>query len=60
MLLEKVIYKAIRHKCNKPIENICQKAFRKLKALARLAQGMEVPEKGIPINAFFKLQFIAH
>ena len=44
-------------KFNKHIENICQKASQKLKALARLAPDMGTTEKCILMNAFFKSQF---
>ena len=37
--------------------NICQKANRKLKALARLTNYMELPKRRLLLNAFFKAQF---
>ena len=44
-------------KFDKHIENICQKANRKLNALARVANYMELPKRRILMNAFFKAQF---
>ena len=43
-------------KFNKHIEDICQKASKKLNALARLAPYMETTKKRV-MNAFFKSQF---
>ena len=40
------------------IENICQKANRKLNALARRANYMELPKKRMFMNAFLKLNLI--
>ena len=37
--------------------NICQKANRKLNALARLTNYMELPKRRLLLNAFFKAQF---
>ena len=42
---------------DKHIENICQKANRKLNALARVTNYMELPKSHILTNAFFKGQF---
>ena len=39
------------------VESICQKANRKLNALARIANYMELPKRRILLNAFFKSQF---
>ena len=39
------------------VESICQKANRKLNALARIANYMELPKRHILMNAFFKSQF---
>ena len=39
------------------IGNTCQKANRKLNVLARLTNYMELPERRILMNAFFKAQF---
>ena len=44
-------------KFEKHIENICQKANRKLNALARVTNYMELPKRRILMNAFFKAQF---
>ena len=44
-------------KFDKQIENICQKANRKLNALARVTNYMELPKIRILMNAFFKAQF---
>ena len=44
-------------KFDKHIENICQKANRKLNALARVTNYMELPKRRILMNAFFKAQF---
>ena len=44
-------------KFDKLIENICQKANRKLNALARVTNSMELPKRRILMNAFFKAQF---
>ena len=44
-------------KFNKHIEDICQKASKKLNALARLAPYMGTTKKRILMNAFFKSQF---
>ena len=44
-------------KFDKSIENICQKANRKLNALARVTNYMELPKRWILKNAFFKAQF---
>ena len=38
-------------------ESICQKANRKLNALARIANYIEVPKSRILMNAFLKSQF---
>ena len=40
-------------KFDKHIENICQKANRKLNALARVTNYMELPKRYILMNAFF-------
>ena len=40
------------------IENICQKANRKLNALARRTNYMELPKRKIFMNAFLKLNLI--
>ena len=39
------------------VESICQKANRKLNALARIANFMKLPKSHIFMNAFFKSQF---
>ena len=39
------------------VESICQKANRKLNALARIANYMELPKRRVLLNAFFKSQF---
>ena len=39
------------------VESICQKANRKLNALARIANYMELPKRRILMNAFFKSQY---
>ena len=39
------------------VERICQKANRKINALARRANYMELPKKRILMNEFFKAQF---
>ena len=39
------------------VGNICQKANRKLNALARLTNYMELPKRRLLLNAFFKVQF---
>ena len=39
------------------VESICQKANRKLNALARIANYMELPKRRILMNAFLKSQF---
>ena len=39
------------------VGNICQKANRKLNALARLTNYMELPKRRLLLNAFFKAQF---
>ena len=44
-------------KFDKHIENICQKANRKLNALARVTNYMELPKRHILMNAFFKAHF---
>ena len=44
-------------KFDKHIENIFQKANRKLNALARVTNYMELPKRRILMNAFFKAQF---
>ena len=44
-------------KFDKNIENIYQKASRKLNALARLTNYMELPKRRILINVFLKSQF---
>ena len=44
-------------KFDKHIENISQKAKRKLNALARVTNYMELPKRHILMNAFFKAQF---
>ena len=44
-------------KFDKHVENICQKASRKLNALARVTNYMELPKRRILMNAFFKAQF---
>ena len=42
-------------KFDKHIENICQKANRKLNALARVINYMELPKRRILMNAVLKL-----
>ena len=37
------------------VESICQKANRKLNALARIANYMELPKRPIILNAFLKV-----
>ena len=44
-------------KFDKHFENICQKASRKLNALARVTNCMGLPKRCILMNAFFKTQF---
>ena len=44
-------------KFHRYIENIYQKPNRKLNALARMTNYMELPEKRTLMNAFFKAQF---
>ena len=44
-------------KFDKHVENICQKASKKLNALARVTNRMELPKRRILMNAFFKAQF---
>ena len=44
-------------KFDKLIENICQKASRKLNALARVTNYIKLPKKRILMDAFFKVQF---
>ena len=44
-------------KFDKHVENICQKASRKLNALARVTNYMELPKRRILMKAFFKAQF---
>ena len=44
-------------KFHKHFENICQKASRKLNALARLVNLMDLSKRRILINAFFNTQF---
>ena len=44
-------------KFDKHVENICQKANRKLNALSRVTNYMELPKRRILMNAFFKAQF---
>ena len=44
-------------KFHRHIENIYQKPNRKLNALARMTNYMELPEKCTLMNAFFKAQF---
>ena len=44
-------------KFDKHVENICQKASKKLNALARVTNYMELPKRRILMNAFFKTQF---
>ena len=39
------------------VESICQKANRKLNALGRIVNYMELPKRRILMNAFFKSQF---
>ena len=40
-------------KFHKYVKNICQKASRKLNALARLVNYMDLPKRRILMNAFF-------
>ena len=40
-------------KFDKHVENICQKASRKLNVLARVTYYMELPKRRISMNAFF-------
>ena len=44
-------------KFDKHVENICQKASRKLNALARITNCMGLPKRCILMNALFKTQF---
>ena len=39
------------------VETICKKAHRKLSALSRITNYMELPKRRILMNAFFKAQF---
>ena len=43
-------------KFNEHMEKICQKANRKLNALARVTNYIELPKRRILMNAFFKAQ----
>ena len=42
-------------RCDKHVENICQKTSEKLNALARVINYMELPKRRILTNAFFKV-----
>ena len=44
-------------KFDKHVENICQKASRKLNDLARLVNYMDLPKRRILIHGFFNAQF---
>ena len=44
-------------KFDKHVENIRQKASKKLNALARVTNYMELPKRRILMNAFFRAQF---
>ena len=44
-------------KFEKHVENICQKANKKLDALARVTNYMELPKRRVLMNVFFKAQF---
>ena len=44
-------------KFDKHVENICQKASKKLNALARVTNYMQLSKRRILMNAFFKAQF---
>ena len=44
-------------KFDKHVENICQKASKKLNALARVTNHIQLPKRRILMNAFFKAQF---
>ena len=44
-------------KFDKHVENICKKASKKLNALARVTNYMQLPKRRILMNAFFKAQF---
>ena len=44
-------------KFDKHVENICQKASRKLSALARPVNYIDLPTRRILMNAFFNAQF---
>ena len=44
-------------KFDKHVENVCQKTSRKLNALARVTNYMEILKRRILMNAFFKAQF---
>ena len=44
-------------KFDKHVENICQKASKKLNALARVTNYLELPKRRILMNAFFRVQF---
>ena len=44
-------------KFDQHVENICQKASRKLNAIAKVTNYMELPKRRILINAFCKAQF---
>ena len=39
------------------VVNICKKAYKKLTALSRIINYMELPKRHILVNAFFKAQF---
>ena len=39
------------------VDTICKKAHRKLTALSRITNYMELPKRRILMNAFFKAQF---
>ena len=45
-------------KFDKHVENNCQKASKKLNALARVTNYMELPKRRILMKTFFKVQFI--
>ena len=44
-------------KFDKHVENICRKASRKLNALARLVNYVDLPKRRFFMNAFFNAQF---
>ena len=46
-----------KFKFDKHVENICQKASKKLNAITRVTNYIELPKRHILMNAFFKAHF---